>query len=240
MINFLANILGSVLRGVYGFVSQIGQEPQMLSYYAMAIILTTFIFKFILLPFNVVQVRNQKKMAKIQPEIKKLQKKYGYDQQTLTLKTQELYKEEGYNPMAGCLPLLIQFPIALSFYRIFRFPEQFAFSNPGFFEAMQKNFFHIGDLGNPDTTIILPIVAAVTTYLTSELTQGMQANQGPSSDQAAQTMNMMKIMMPVMIFFFARNMPAGLVIYWITSSVFSIVQQLINKLIVKKELEEEI
>ena len=98
-------------------VSNIGTEPQNFSFYAMAIIITTVIFKIILLPVNLHQSKSSKKMNEIQP---KNEKKFKINiKMILKLcrqKMAELYKEHNYNPAAGCLSLLIQFPIILCFF----------------------------------------------------------------------------------------------------------------------------
>lgn len=228
-----------MLRWVYEMISSIGAEPEIISYYAISIIITTIILKFIIIPISMIQTKNQLKIAELQPEIEKLQKKYKNDQQTLMVKQQKLYKDANYNPLSGCLPLLIQFPIVLAFYRIFQFPQKFAFTDPGMYEAMQKNFFHIADLDLPETTLILPIIAAALTYLSTVIAQKNASQKAMSNPETEKSMRMMNLMMPVMIFFFARKMAAGLVIYWIASSLFQIVQQLISNHVINQRAEEE-
>lgn len=115
MTAFLGNILGSLLKFVYDLVSNIGPEPEKFSYLAMAIIITTILFKLLLLPLNLHQAKSSKKMAEIQPLMKEVQNKYKSDPQTMNVKLQELYKEHNYNPAGGCLPLLVQFPIIFAF-----------------------------------------------------------------------------------------------------------------------------
>lgn len=222
---FLGNILGALLRLVYDLVSSIGTEPKNFSYYAMAIIITTVLFKLMLLPLSLHQAKSSKKMAELQPLIKEVQVKYKSDPQTQTAKMQEIYKEHNYNPAAGCLPLLIQLPIILAFFAVFREPAKYAFTEPGFYEAMNKTFLWIPNLEIADAFLWgLPLLAAVTTYIQS-ITMVM-----PNSDpQAQQTQKMMNYFMPVMIFMAARGFPAGLALYWVVGNIFTIVQQLISK-----------
>lgn len=222
---FLGNILGALLRLVYDLVSSIGTEPKNFSYYAMAIIITTVLFKLMLLPLSLHQAKSSKKMAELQPLIKEVQAKYKNDPQTQTAKMQEIYKEHNYNPAAGCLPLLIQLPIILAFFAVFREPAKYAFTEPGLYEAMNKTFLWIPNLEVADAFLWgLPLLAAVTTYIQS-ITMVM-----PNSDpQAQQTQKMMNYFMPVMIFMAARGFPAGLGLYWVIGNIFTIVQQLISK-----------
>ena len=150
MTAFLGKILGSLLRFVYDMVSTTGIETANLSYYAIAIILTTIIFKLILLPVSLHQTKSSKKMAEIQPLMKEVQNKYKNDPQTMQIKMQELYKENNYNPASGCLILLVQMPIILAFFAVFREPAKYAFTEPGFYEAMNKTFFWIKNLDLAD------------------------------------------------------------------------------------------
>ena len=120
MTAFLGKILGSLLRFVYDIISNIGTEPGNFSYYAMAIIITTVIFKLMLLPINFQQTKSTRIMGEIQPKMKVIQDKYKKDPQTMQVKMQELYKEYNYNPASGCLPLLIQLPIIIAFFAVFR------------------------------------------------------------------------------------------------------------------------
>ena len=210
----------------------------MISFYAISIIITTLLFRLALLPLNLFQTKNQLKMAKLQPEMKKIQKKYEKDPQLLAQKQSQLYKEAQFNPLSGCLPMLVQFPVLLAFYRIFMFPTKFAFTNPEFYASIQKNFFFIQNLDKVDPTgMIFPIIAAFFTWLSTYIVQ--KSNKAPSTEQSEQMMRTMSMMMPVMIFVFARKMAAGLVLYWIVGSIYTIFQQYVSNKIIEKEKEAE-
>ena len=238
MINALASFFGTILHGIYNFVASIGSEPGAISYYAIAIIITTLLFRLALLPLNLFQTKNQLKMAKLQPEMKKIQKKYEKDPQLLAQKQSQLYKEAQFNPLSGCLPMLVQFPVLLAFYRIFMFPTKFAFTNPDFYASIQKNFFFIQNLDHPDPTkLAMPIIAAFFTWLSTYIVQ--KSNKAPSTESSEQMMRTMSMMMPVMIFMFARRMAAGLVLYWIVGSIYTIFQQYMSNKIIEKEKEAE-
>ncbi len=210
----------------------------MISFYAISIIITTLLFRLALLPLNLFQTKNQLKMAKLQPEMKKIQKKYEKDPQLLAQKQSQLYKEAQFNPLSGCLPMLVQFPVLLAFYRIFMFPTKFAFTNPEFYASIQKNFFFIQNLDKVDPTgMIFPIIAAFFTWLSTYIVQ--KSNKAPSTEQSEQMMRTMSMMMPIMIFVFARKMAAGLVLYWIVGSIYTIFQQYVSNKIIEKEKEAE-
>jgi YidC/Oxa1 family membrane protein insertase len=231
---FLGNLLGGLLKFVYDTVSNIGVEPENFSYYAMAIIITTIIFKLILLPIGLSQSKSSRKMNEIQPKMKEIQTKYKNDPQTMQMKMTELYKEEKYNPASGCLILIVQLPIILAFFKVMREPAKFVFTTPGMYEAINKTFLWIPNLENPDPYIWgLPLLAALTTYF-----QSKTMSSGVSDPKQQSTQQMMSIFLPVMIFFAARGFAAGLALYWVLSNTFTIVQQLVsNKLAVKAKEE---
>ncbi|NLY21109.1 MAG: YidC/Oxa1 family membrane protein insertase [Tissierellia bacterium] len=234
MMNILGQIMGTLMRVVYDFISNtIPTEPEQFSYYAMAIIVTTFIFKLVMIPLSIKQAKSTAQMQKLQPEIQKLQEKYGKDAQTLARKQQELYAKEKINPMSGCLPLLIQMPILLAFYRIFLEPTTYVFT-PAVYEAMNKAFFWIPNLNLPDPTgLVLPLIAGGATYLQQKMMQPPQ-QQGPGAQQAQQMTNTMSIMMPIMIFMMYRNFSAGIALYWVANVAFSIAQQkIVNKIVAR-------
>ncbi len=236
MTAFLGNILGGLLKFIYDMVSRIGTEPANFSFYAMAIIITTIIFKLILLPVSLHQSKSSKKMNEIQPKLKEIQTKYKNDPQTAQAKMAELYKEHKYNPASGCLVLLVQFPIIIAFFKVMGNPTIYAFKDPAVYESMNKTFFWIKNLNNPDPYIWgLPLLAAATTFLQSKT---MMAATGSTDPQAQATQNMMNIFLPVMIFMAARGFAAGLALYWVIGNIFSIIQQLISNRSLGKIKEE--
>ncbi len=236
MTAFLGNILGSLLRFVYDMVSATGIETKYVSYYALAIIITTIIFKLALLPLSISQVKSSKKMSELQPLMKEIQTKYRNDPQTQQKKLQELYREHNYKPSGSCLMLLVQMPILFAFFAVFRDPAKYAFTEPGFYEAMNKSLFWIANLDLPDTNIWgLPLLTGLTTYLHSWVM--MQSQQTGGNEQAQSMQKSMLYFMPIMIFFTARSFPGGLALYWVVSNLFSIIQQLISNLSMGKVKE---
>lgn len=235
----ISRILGIFLKFIYdGLAAVFPTEPVNLSFFALSIIITTIILKVLILPLNFSTMKNQRKMAKLQPEIQKLQKKYKNDPQTLAMKQQQLYKDSNTNMLGGCLPMIFQLVILMAFYRVFLYPKNFAFVEPGFYEQMNKSFFYIKNLDNPDPTLIMPILAAISTFLVSFISSRNPATKNAQNDQAQGMMTGMMVFMPIMIFTMARRFQAGLVIYWIVSNLFSVIQQYITNQVVSKEVEE--
>lgn len=192
----LTEFMGNIFEFIFSFTGN----------YGLAIVVFTVIVKLILLPLTVPQINSSKKMQEIQPQVAELQKKYKNDPQTMNQKVMELYQKNHVNPMSGCLPLLIQLPILWALFTMFR--NYSALSGVG--------FLWINDLSKPDAYYILPILAGLTTYITTAM---ITPKNAPSNQ------TMMNYMMPVMMAWITLTLPAGLGVYWVVSNIFQIAQQ---------------
>lgn len=183
--------------------------------YGLAIVVTTLIIRFALLPLMIKQTKSTKAMQVLQPEMAKLKEKYSSKDQATQQKLQQemmqLYQKHGINPLAGCLPIFIQMPILFAFYHaIIRTAE------------IKQHSFLWFDLGHADPYYILPIVAAITTFIQQKLAMTGTAGQNPQ-------MAMMLWLMPIMILVFAINFPAALSLYWVVGNIFGIAQTYLIK-----------
>ena len=142
----------------------------------------------------------------------------------------KLYAQANLKPMAGCLPLLIQFPIIIGLYSLLRDPLLYMQNSPEMAIAVHENFLWMNDLSQPDAWI-LPILAGVTTYFTYTVSAGDTVG---GNDATAGMMKSMQWIFPVMIFIMGKTFPAGLAIYWGVGNLFSIVQGLIMKKVRRK------
>lgn len=202
--SFLAQPFGMLLKTIYDLIGN----------YGVSIIVFTIVTKLLLVPLTMKQMKSMKQMQEIQPKIKELQEKYKNDKEKLNIKTMELYKEQNVSPFGGCLPLLIQFPIIIGLFAVLREPVKYGIA----VEAIDVAFLWLPSLLTPDKSLILPILAGLTTYLSSKT---MSANQND------QTQKMMMYMFPVLMFWWGRSFPAGLTLYWVISNAFQVVQQLV-------------
>lgn len=231
---FLGNTLGVVLKFTYDIVSKIGVEPKNFSYYAMAILITSVIFKLILLPLNIKQNRSTKQMNIIQPKMKEIQTKYKNDPQTMQIKMAELYKEHKYNPASSCIMLLVQLPIILAFFNVMRNPVMYAFKDQVAYDLMNKSFLWIDNLSVPDPILWgLPLIAGLTTYI-----QSATMPKTGTDPQAQAMQKNMAIFLPLMIFMSAKSFAAGLALYWIVGNIFTIIQQVVSNSIGKVKEEK--
>lgn len=216
----LVNFVSSSLEWLYQLTVQMGIPS-----YALSIVLLTVIIKLILYPLTYKQMKSMKVMQDLQPKIKELDKKYKNDPQKKQEAMMKVYKEHGANPMAGCLPLLIQFPILIA---LFRGLQTFQPSN-----FAHYNFFWISDLGKADPTgIILPVLVGATTFLQQYITS-------PNANDPTQ--KTMLYAMPILFGFMSRSFPSGLAFYWIVFSVVGTIQQIyINKGIKREPVKESV
>ncbi len=183
----------------------------------LAIIVFTIIIKTILLPLTIKSTRSSKAMQELSPKIKEIQKKYGKDRARASQETMALYQQYGVNPMAGCLPMLIQIPIFWGLYRAI-----FNLSNDNVGE-WAHGFLWISDLSQPDPWKILPILAGIFQFVQTRMMR--PANMPKSDDPQQQIMNVMMNFMPLMVVIFGWQFAAGPVIYWAAQSAYSVVQQ---------------
>jgi YidC/Oxa1 family membrane protein insertase len=188
----------------------------------LAVIVFTVIIKTLLLPLTIKATRSSKAMQELQPKIKELQKKYAKDKQKLYQETTKLYSQYQANPMAGCLPMLIQMPIFLGLYRAIDHLSQ---GNAGFpiSDYWAGGFLWLPSLADPDPYHILPIMAGVFQFIQTKMMR--PAGMGKSSDPQQAMMNTMMNFLPITVVLFGWGFASGPVIYWVTQSVYSVIQQ---------------
>ncbi len=203
---FLSSMVQEFVKVIYSFTQTLGFPN-----YGLAIILMTVLVKIVLYPLTAKQIASTKAMSAMQPKMKALQEKYKDDKATLNAKLGELYKEEGVNPLAGCLPLIVQMPIMIGiFYGI----RDFNYIGPA-------NFLWMSSIADPDPLYILPILSALTTFIQSK--QTMPSGEGSNAAQG----KIMLYFMPIFIGYISIKFPAGLVLYWVVMNIMQIAQQAI-------------
>ena len=200
-------IVGSLEAGLIWLYSLLGS-------WGLAIIVFTLAVRFVLIPLTMKQLQSSKAMQEIQPLLSELQKKYKNDREKLMQEQMKLYKERGVNPMAGCLPMLVQMPIWFGLY-------QALIALSGSQPAFQQPFLWLPNLALPDPFHLLAVLTGATQWIV----QRMMTPRTVNPDQQQQTMNMAMQFMPLMFAFFAMSVPSGLALYWVATNVFSMVQQ---------------
>ena len=211
----------------------------------IAIIILTLIVRAVLIPFTLPQMKSARKMTALKPQLDALKKKHGKDPKVLQQKQLEFYKEHGVNPAGGCLPFIAQFIVLIALYRVFMNTLS------GDSAIFEKIHFLWLDLSVKDTSYVLPVLAGVLQFLTS-LTmlpgienepgkrKGKKKDKEDVAEMAQSMQQQMVYFMPIMTVVFALQFPSGLALYWVITTAFSLVQQLVisgpgglNKYLVK-------
>lgn len=219
IIGIFAKPLAYLLMAIYNIIGN----------YGITLIVVTAIVKLCLYPLYIKQMKSTAASADMQGKIRQLQQKYGNDKETLNIKLAELYKEEGFNPASGCLPMLIQMPIIFALFALLRNPMAYI-EDSSFLFAIHESFLWISDLSKADPWI-LPILAGIATYIS--YTISMSATN--SNPEMAGMMNMMKYIFPIMIVLMGRTFPAGLALYWFFGQFLQIFFNLHMNSLRKKE-----
>ncbi len=191
--------------------------------YGLGIILMTLVVRLILVPLTFSQNRATAKMQKLNPEMEALKKKYKDDQQRLNEETVKLWKEHGVNPAAGCLPMLIQMPVIIAMFTALR---EFQFGEAA-------GFLWLPDLAQPDPLFILPVLAAISTFVQTRLSMSHGA------DSAGGSQAIMAYGMPLFIGYISTQFPSGLALYWTVTNIFGVGQQYMVNGLLSAEQERE-
>ncbi len=187
--------------------------------YGAAIVGLTFITRLAILPLSVKQIRSMREMAAIQPQLKEIQERYKDDRERLQRESMRLFQEHGVNPFASCLPLLLQLPVFLSLFYLLQSSE---------FEdevrsAGEESWFFVDDILEKATGGDLIILLAL--YLGTSVIAGLiMTGRTASTQQRMLSMGLPILFTPIMIGF-----PAGLLVYWISTNVWTMGQQAVVK-----------
>lgn len=210
------------------------------------IVILTLIIKVLMLPFVIPSFKNMKKQKALKPELDKLKAKYESDKKKLAEEQMKLFKEHGINPTSGCLSQIVMIFALIGLYQVVDKLSKITnlselnyslYSSFLHFSEVDKleNLFLFFNMSEPDTTFILPILAAVFTLVSSamllpELTEAEKVarkdNTNSSMEDMAYTMQQqMTILAPVMTFFACLTLDSALSLYIVVSAIFGVVQQ---------------
>ena len=198
--------------------------------FGLAIIALTLIIRVVFFPLTVKTTRSQRALSRINPLMKEIKNKFKNDSQAQSAAIMKLYKEHNVNPLSGCLPLLIQLPILIALYQAFGAgfkPENLSLlygfiANPGSIEPVSFGFLNIAASSG-----ILAVITGAFQFLQLRQNQALVQSAGPQGqEKEVQAINkQMLYFFPVMIIIIGWNLPAGLLIYWLTTTLFSIGEQ---------------
>ena len=226
----IAKPIGYLLALIYRLVGN----------YGISLIILTVIVKLVLYPLYAKQIKSTANMSDMSEKSKEIQRRYANDKEKMNEEMQKLYAESGFNPMSGCLPMLIQFPIIMGLFALLRNPMKYMPSDPALMFANHESFLWIKDLAQPDL-IILPIAAGLATFFAFSMNSAMTMQQPGANPGQQKAMNaIMKYFFPLSILWLARSYPAGLAIYWAGGQFMQIFFNLrINKIKDQMNAERE-
>lgn len=230
MFNFVNSSITQILLGFYQVTGNLG----------IAIIAFTIVVRLILVPITWKSLKAQKVMRELQPELKKLKAKHGKDAKALQVAQMELYKKYNVNPLAGCLPQIVQLVLLIVLYQVLiNFLGQESVNGI----AIDPYFLGL-DLRHPDTSYILPALTVITQLIfslmilpggevrdivpnTSKKAVVKKANEKEEdfAEMANSMQKQMMFIMPIMTGFLALRFPSGLALYWVATTVISAIQQ---------------
>ncbi|OHC02132.1 MAG: hypothetical protein A3H23_03095 [Planctomycetes bacterium RIFCSPLOWO2_12_FULL_40_19] len=225
MTRSICKILVKVLNTFYGFIPN----------YGVSILLLTFLVKLVLFPLTRKSQMSMVRMQQLQPLISQLKEKHKGDKQKMGQEQMKLFKQHGVNPMSGCFPIMLQMPV---FFALFRTLQSS-------FEMRQAPFVSwIGDLSAPDKLLqlpfaipflgewfnILPIIMGIASFVQMKLTPKTTTGDDPQAKMQQKMMQMMPLIFPFILYSF----PSGLTLYWTTSTLISIGEQILIRRSVKK------
>ncbi len=223
---FLITFFSEVLLFFNGALGSVG----------LALIVFTIIIRLLILPLTLPSIKSSQKIKKLQPELKKIKEKFKGDKQGYALAQSQLYKSYNINPLAGCLPQIIQLVILIILYRAII----------GLFDQSNSLNFNFlwTDLSQPDKLYIFPILAALSQFILSlmispatqtrdvvsnktqdELLKKANEKEEDIAEMASTMQQQMMFLMPIMTGVIALRLPSGLALYWIMGTIFSIVTQ---------------
>ncbi len=195
--------------------------------WGVRIIVLSIVLKLVLLPISTKSFRSMAKLKQVQPKMKELQDKYKNDPKALQAAMQKLYREEGVNPLGGCLPLLMQMPVFFAMYRVLANSVQLRgapfilwvkdLSNPEIFISFQNPILGLNGIG------LLAVMMGVSMFLQQRMSTVDQSQKG------------MMYILPIFMTFLFMRFPAGLTLYWFMNNILTIIQQVM----INKSLETE-
>jgi YidC/Oxa1 family membrane protein insertase len=216
MAGFVANVLQPLIDFADAILQFFHDEAGFS--WGASIIGLTVVVRLLILPLTFKGVRSMQALQRLQPEIKRIQERYKDDRQRMNQEMMRFYQEQKVNPLSSCLPILLQIPFFISLFYLLR-DDKFQRDIRG-----EESFLFIPDLAQPVTDHPDVLIALIVIYVVTQL--GASLVTAISADR---TQRFIMLSLPFVFVFFIINFEAGLIVYWITTNVWTIGQQLFVK-----------
>lgn len=200
----------------------------------LSIIFLTIFIKIILFPLSLSQIKSQKSLIELQPKLDEIKKKFSHDQTKFAQETINLYRQHKINPFSSCLPLLIQFPILIAVYQVFRtgILSQELNLYPFIYNPGRLNPLAFGLINLSEKNFFLALLTGVLQFFQGKMLSfkkpppELKKEKGAKDEQMMAMVNkQMTVMMPIFTFVISLGLPSGLVFYWLINLIFTIFQQ---------------
>jgi len=229
-----------ILVQIHSGLTFLGLDPDSGWAWGGSIVLLTVLMRILIFPLFVKQIQSSRKLQALNPEIQKLRKKYKNDKQRLNQEMMKLYQENGANPVAGCLPLLIQFPIFISLFQVLNKMANakegngshgisadlvHSANNASIFGASISDSF-LKSWGESTSGVVVcaiaVIISSTTTFLTMRASMARQPAMDPDNPMA--TAQKLMVWMAPIFGLFGLGFPLGVLLYWVTSNTWTLAQ----------------
>jgi YidC/Oxa1 family membrane protein insertase len=245
IIDVIGTPVAQVLKGIHTGITKLGVESGSGWAWGTSIVLLVVCVRLLLFPLFVKQIRSQRRMQELSPKIKELQKLHKGDRETLNQEMMKLYKDNNANPIAGCLPLILQLPVFFALFSVLRefkpgADARFGLSdellkeggrariiNAPISAALNSPADFIRELGgNPSGTRIVAVIMLVTMGLTTFITQRQMIARNTTTDPTQlRVQKVLLYVLPLSFSVFGFSFPVGVLLYWLTTNLWSMGQQ---------------
>lgn len=218
----------------------LAQLANLVGDWGLAIIIVTLIIRIVLFPLQRKQYKSSFEMQQVQPKLQEIQTLYAGDQQKIQEETMKVYQETGFNPMAGCLPMLVQMPIFIILFQVLRWKIGDYATNGAkvsFYNILPDLTQTVPDAWNQDIVYAIPYIIFMVLFI--GLSMGPMILQFKQNPQNRGQSMMMTGVMGIMFIWMAFVSPAGVMLYWALSSGFGFAQQLLTQRRLKNEQEKK-
>ena len=195
--------------------------------WGMAIILLTIVFRLLIMPLMLSQTKSSYMMQKVQPKLKEIQAKFQNDPVRMQEETQKLYADAKFNPLAGCVPMLIQMPIFIALFQVLRniqnfLPEYESFT---FYQIVPNLLATPAEVMEQGIPAFIPYVVLIVIFVGATFLPMLLQQRSNQDSQQRNQMYMMSIIMGVMMLFVSWSSPAGVLLFWGVSGIIAVITQ---------------
>ena len=195
--------------------------------WGMAIILLTIVFRLLIMPLMLGQTKSSFQMQKVQPRLKEIQAKYQNDPVRMQEETQKLYADAKFNPLAGCVPMLIQMPIFIALFQVLRNIQNYLpqYSEFRFYDIVPNLLSTPAEVMEQGIGAFIPYAVLIIIFVGATFLPMLLQQRNNQDAQQRNQMYMMSIIMGVMMLFFSWSSPAGVLLFWGVSGIIATITQ---------------